>query len=263
MSPGTLSLGIFLLVSSPKTKPGNELNCKPLLSLPSGWIQILFHVSPQNDNLEFLLHQKLGEFHFNYHCLGPANTLKCTGKQLASTNAATQPEAFYTRLAEICAVLRSLFVVSNSFDLYITASFPLVTEQFILKLLPSLASANDSIVSSHEDEKHFLNFIWKSPSHALLYNNKIVWNGSGDPVKHFDIISKNSLAWSLSRSFSPYSELDKSLFVLSWVHAIIQRRLRERARFWRNYTPRLYERTLIELKVTTHDWRWQWNGNSC
>ena len=41
------------------------------------------------------------------------------------------------------------------------------------------------MVSSNEDDEQFVNCIGKSPSHGLLYINKIVWNGNGDPIKLF------------------------------------------------------------------------------
>ena len=34
----------------------------------------------------------------------------------------------------------------------------------------------------NEDDKHLEVFLWNSPENGLLYINKIVWNGYGDPI---------------------------------------------------------------------------------
>lgn len=47
----------------------------------------------------------------------------------------------------------------------------------------------------NEDDYHFVNFLWNSPESGLLYINKIVWNGYGDPIKLFGIkIEDNGLS---------------------------------------------------------------------
>ena len=47
----------------------------------------------------------------------------------------------------------------------------------------------------NEDDEHLVNFLWNSPENGLLYINRIVWNGYGDPIKLTGIkIEENGLS---------------------------------------------------------------------
>ena len=36
-----------------------------------------------------------------------------------------------------------------------------------------------------KDEHYLVQFLWDSPKNGILFNNKIVWNAQGDPIRLF------------------------------------------------------------------------------
>ena len=144
-------------------------------------------LTPHNSKL--LLQQKLEDFHYHYHWSEIETLHNYTPSAPSSTSTAVLSTTFFTRLGDIwlanLEILGTFLVAFGTSDVSVSARLNLLSEHLKLHQTLWVEDAENLMPRYQEDDRHYVNFLWNSPGNGILYFNKIVWNGYGDPIKLF------------------------------------------------------------------------------
>ena len=141
------------------------------------------------NNSKLWLHQKLEDFHYNYQSGQIETSPNYAPSNLNSTSTAVLSTAFLTRLGEFWLANLDFFgpfhVAIGTSDISVTTRLYLLSEHLRLHQNIWLEVAERLISRYQEENRHYVNIFWNSPSNGILYKNKIVRDGYGDPIRLF------------------------------------------------------------------------------
>ena len=144
-------------------------------------------LTPHNSKVFF--YQKLEDFHYHY-LLSEIETLpNYIASAPISTSAAVLSTTFFTRLGDIwlanVEVLGTFLVAFGTSSVSVTARLNLLSEHLKLHQTLGVEVAERLMPRYQEHHRHYVSYLWDSPSNGILFIKKIVWNGYGDPIKLF------------------------------------------------------------------------------
>ena len=144
-------------------------------------------LTPHNSKL--LLHQKLEDFHYQYHSSEIETLPNYTPSAPSNTSTVVPSTTFFTRLGDIWLanpdILGTFLVAFGTSHISVTARLNFLSEHLKLHQTLGVEVSESFMPRYQKDERHYVNFLWNSQGNGILYINKFVRNGYGDPIKLF------------------------------------------------------------------------------